>query len=272
MKFRVALAQTQPILFDKQSNVQIAEEWMARAAREKAQVVIFPELFLTGYAIGDRIDEMGETVHGKYVTQLAQAARANKIALVMGFAEKEEQTGRIYDASFFCDAAGRISGTYRKVHLYSSEKQWFSRGAETCVWPTDYEGVGALICYDLEFPEHARILTLKGARWLAACTGNMKPNERAQQIFVQARAMENRVWVALSNRLGVEGEIEFFGGSVICDPMGNIVASGAGEAALVVADIDLERNEQAISEDTDYLADRWPDAYRELILEFENRK
>lgn len=264
-KFRIALAQTSPILFDKRSNVHIAEEWIIKAAREKAAIVVFPELFLTGYLIGERLQEMAETIRGENITRLVKIAKAHKIALIVGFAEREEATGRIFDASVYCNAEGTISGTYRKIHLYAAEKEWFSRGQEACIWEGDQDRVGALICYDLEFPEHARVLALRGARWLAACTGNMKPNEHAQDVFVQARALENHIWVALANRIGKEGEVEFFGGSAICDPTGKIVAKAAGEETLLVADIDLERNTQAVDEDTNYLAERCPQCYGDLV-------
>lgn len=270
-KFRIALAQTKPVLFDKTRNVSIAAEWMHMAAKEKAQIIIFPELFLTGYSIGSRFSEMAETIHGENITRLAALAKSYQMALIMGFAERDERSGQVFDAALYCGADGKIIGTYRKMHLYAAEKEWFARGEEARVWETDYGRVGALICYDVEFPEHARILALRGAGWLAACTGNMLPNEHAQEIFVQARALENRVWVALANRLGAEGEIEFFGGSAICDPRGKIVAQAGREETLLVADIDLDRNTQAIAEDTDYLAERCPQYYAELIKKYENR-
>ena len=264
-KLRIALAQTRPVLRDKKSNVHIAEEWIGRAAREKAEIVIFPELFLTGYLIGEHLQEMAETVRGENVVRLAEIAKAYKIALIMGFAEMDEANGQIYDASFYCNAFGTIIGTYRKIHLYAAEKEWFSRGQEFVIWERDRDRFGALICYDLEFPEHARILALRGARWLAACTGNMKPNEHAQEVFMQARALENHIWVALANRLGKEGEIEFFGGSAVSDPTGKIVVKATDEETLLVADIDLGRNNQAIAEDTNYLAERCPQCYGDLV-------
>ncbi len=270
-KFRIALAQTKPVLFDKTQNVHIAAEWMRMAAKEKAHIIVFPELFLTGYSIGTRVQVMAETIQGENIAQLAKLAKTHGIALIIGFAEKDGLSGRIFDASFYCNAEGKVMGTYRKMHLYSEEKDWFARGEEMCVWETEYDQVGALICYDVEFPEHARILALHGARWLAACTGNMVPNEHAQEIFVQTRALENRVWMALANRLGTEGQIEFFGGSAICDPKGNIVAQAGREETLLVADIDLDRNDQAIAEDTDYLAERCPQFYGDLIKKNENR-
>jgi predicted amidohydrolase len=120
--------------------------------------------------------------------------------------------------------------------------------------------VGLLICYDLEFPEAVRELALRGAQWVATCTGNMVPNQHLQEVYAQARAAENRLWVALANRIGREGELTFFGGSALADPYGELIAQAGEAETLLIADIDLARADQARS-NADYLVDRKPQLY-----------
>jgi predicted amidohydrolase len=119
---------------------------------------------------------------------------------------------------------------------------------------------GILICYDLEFPEIARELALRGAQWITVCTGNMIPNQHLQEVYIQARAAENRVWVALANRVGQEGEIAFFGESGLADPWGKLATKAKDKETLLIAEIDLESANQARL-NADYLADRRPHLY-----------
>jgi predicted amidohydrolase len=117
-----------------------------------------------------------------------------------------------------------------------------------------------LVCYDLEFPEAVRELALRGARWVATCTGNMVPNQHLQEIFAQSRAAENRLWVAVANRVGREGDFQFFGGSAVADPWGVLTAQADDREIVLWADIDLGRAEEARF-NADYLADRRPELY-----------
>lgn len=264
-QFRIALAQLEPHLFDKVSNLAKAEQYIHRAALQEADVILFPELFLTGYSLGKRAVEMAETPDGPSVRHVVDLARRHSIAVVMGYAELSLDGGHAYDASFAVNAQGRLTGIYHKTHLFQKETDWFIPGEGPCVADFGLGPAGLLICYDLEFPEAARDLALRGAKWIAVCTGNMLPNQHLQEIIVQTRGAENRMWVALANRVGHEGEHIFFGGSAIADPFGNLeVQAGQGETLLFV-DIDLNRSDQARL-NADYLADRRPELYGTLLF------
>jgi predicted amidohydrolase len=263
-QFRIALAQSEPQLFDKLSNLAKAEQYIRRAALQEADAIIFPELFLTGYSLGSRAVEMAETYDGPSVRRVEDLARCHSIAVIMGFAELSSDGKQVYDASFAVNAQGSLSGVYHKTHLFQGETGWFIPGEASCVADFGLGPAGLLICYDLEFPEAARDLALRGAKWIAASTGNMVPNQHLQEIIVQTRAAENRLWVALTNRVGKEGNLIFFGGSAVADPFGNLeVQAGSGET-LLFADIDLNRANQARL-NADYLADRRPGLYQSLL-------
>jgi 5-aminopentanamidase len=259
-QFCIALAQLEPTLFDKANNLAKAEEAIRQAADHGAAAILFPELFLTGYNLGERAVEMAETREGALVKRVAELAGLYRIAILMGFAELSENGRQAYDAVVVVDAQGQISGIYRKIHLFHDETDWFAPGDQPLVIDFGLGSAGLLICYDLEFPEAVRQLALRGARWIATCTGNMVPNQHLQEIFLQSRAAENHVWVAAANRVGREGSLDFFGGSGVADPLGELTAHAGPDETILFADIDLRRAEQARL-NADYLADRRPEIY-----------
>jgi len=260
-QFRVALAQLEPQLFDKDTNLAKAEEYIRLAASQGVAAILFPELYLTGYSLDQHAVEMAERCDGPSARRVAELAFRHHIAVMMGYAELSGDGCHAYDAMLVVNSQGHLSGTYRKMHLFHAETTWFIPGEEFSVIDFGLGPTGLLICYDLEFPEAARLLALKGAQWIAACTGNMVPNQHLQEIYVQSRAAENRLWIALTNRVGREGDLNFFGGSAVADPNGKLVAQAEAGETLLIADIDLTRSNQARL-NADYLADRRPDLYR----------
>jgi len=259
--FTIALAQADPLLFAKDENLAKAEIMIRQAASLGAGVIIFPELFLTGYTLRERAAEMAETIDGPSVRRIAALAGRSRIAVIMGYAELAPGGDQPYDAVFVVNAAGQVSGSYRKVHLYQEENRWFLPGDQPCVLDFGFGPAGLLICYDLEFPEAARPLALRGAGWVAVCTGNMLPNQHQQEVYIQSRAAENRSWVTLANRVGRESDLEFFGGSAVADPFGKLVAQAGDGETLLLAQIDLARAGRARL-NADYLADRKPALYQ----------
>jgi predicted amidohydrolase len=147
--------------------------------------------------------------------------------------------------------------------MWKEEGEVFTRGQYFTVQEGPIGRLGSLICYDLEFPEPARVLALKGACVLAVSTANFRPWVELQRVYARSRAMENSMFVAVSNCIGKVESTEFFGGSIIVNPYGHIL-SEAGEAeAVLVADIDLSRIGKA-TEDCDYIKKRRPELYDEL--------
>ncbi len=266
--FRVALAQLKPLLFDKEFNLSKAEKYIKLAATGGAAAIIFPELYLTGYSLDKKTVEMAESVDGPSIRRIIALAERYKIAVLMGFPETCQEDNHTYDSMFVIDHKGHFCGSYRKTHLFQAEKRWFHPGKNFSVIDFGLGPVGLLICYDLEFPETARILALKGAKWIATSTGNMVPNQHLQEIYIQTRAAENRLWVAAANRVGQEGNLSFFGGSAVADPHGNLIAQAKDGEELLLVDIDLANASQACI-NADYLADRRPDIYNPILNKLE---
>ncbi len=265
-QFRIALAQLAPVLFDKEHNLARAAEAIRTAASGGAAAILFPELYLTGYSLGEHAVEAAEPEDGPSIQRVAELARDHHIAVLMGYAALHPNGRQAYDAVLAVDPMGQVAGIYRKMHLFHAETGWFLPGDRPALLDFGLGRVGVLVCYDLEFPEAVRELALHGAQWVATCTGNMVPNQHLQEIFVQARAAENRLWVAVANRVGREGEMTFFGGSAAADPSGQMIVQADDQERIVFADIDLARAEQARL-NADYLADRRPDLYRAQLSE-----
>lgn len=127
--------------------------------------------------------------------------------------------------------------------------------------------IGILICYDVEFPEAVRALTMAGADFIAVPTALMKPYCQIANHVVPARAYENEIYVAYVNRCGVEGRLEFCGLSCIIGPDGSEVIRAGSQEALLIADIDKLKIEETRKENP-VLGDRRPEIYDKLVKVF----
>ena len=262
---RIAIVQDDCILGEKAQNIEKASGLIKSAAEQNARLVLFPEMFLTGYALGDDIHQLAEAVSGSAIDALAQIAKRNQICICMGFPELDPASRKIFNSLVCLSDRGDILAVYRKIHLYDEEKKYFAAGSKIVILETPLGRTGFLICYDLEFPEMARMIALQGAAVVLVATANMHPWRDHQNVYVTARAMENQVFLALANRIGQEKDLVFCGSSSLVDPMGRIlVRADTFEPALLIAEIDLSRLAKARSSSVNYLRDRRPEIYQPL--------
>lgn len=258
---KVYLAQMLPVLLDKEKNLQTMRRYMEEAAKQQADLVLFPELSLTGYYTRGRTAEMAEDADGPSILQMGRWAREYKLKVIFGFVEKAN--GKPYNSACFLNHDGTVIGTYQKHHLWDEEYKYFSPGEAWPVWDTDLGKIGIMICYDTEFPESARLLALNGADMILAPTANMSPLEHSQRIYIQARAVENQIFVATTNRTGTEESTYFFGESAAADPYGNLLALGDQTESGYLVEFDLEKIGAARNM-PHYMRDRRPASYRAL--------
>ncbi|RJS60799.1 carbon-nitrogen hydrolase family protein [Bacillus sp. PK3_68] len=235
---KVAVAQFSPVLGDKQENIKKIIRFLKEAKRQAAEIVVFPELALTGYSIGERLPLMAETREGDSLKTIALYCKSLQIHALISFPEEEE--GRYYISSTLIDENGLIVGVYRKTHLFHAETNYFTRGEGWPVFQTKFGKVGAMICYDLEFPEVSRLLRLNGADIILVNTANMVPYEKHQHVYMQSRAMENEVPVVICNRTGKEGELDFFGHSMAVNNEGEILFKLDSEEGIRTIDIQMD--------------------------------
>ncbi|WP_217566316.1 carbon-nitrogen hydrolase family protein [Streptomyces sp. GbtcB7] len=245
-------------------NLKVLDEAAGRAAAAGAGLVAAPEMFLTGYAIGDDIARLAEPADGDSADAVAEIATRHGVAVVYGYPEREGET--VHNSAQLISADGTRLANYRKTHLFGCfERDHFTPGEQPVV-QADLNGlrVGLMICYDVEFPENVRAHALAGTDLLVVPTAQMHPFQFVAESVVPVRAFENQMYVAYVNRVGPEGEFEFVGLSTLAGPDG-IARSRAGRGEeLVLADADPDFL-AASREANPYLKDRRPGLYGSLV-------
>ena len=256
---RIAIFQSAGKACDVAYNIEKITSAAQQAAERGARLLICPELYLSGYNIGDAIFELAETINGRSVQQLAKVAAEQHIALLYGYPERAD--GVTYNSACLVECDGQVVANYRKTHLYAAEEnRLFKPGDELVRVKVDDFMIGLLICYDVEFPEAVRAHALAGVDLVAVPTALMQPQDFVAETMVPTRAFENQIFVAYVNRCGQERELVYCGKSCVVGPDGKDLArAGAGEE-LLIADLDRERY-QEWRELIPYMADRRPEVY-----------
>jgi predicted amidohydrolase len=219
---RATLAQLAPQVRDVSANLSRVQTVVD--ASEDTDLVMFPELFLSGYELGDA-QAVCIDVDGPEVGVLREAARDNDTAIVVGAAERV--ANGVANSALCISRRGELAGVYRKTHLFGAEAGSYVPGDELLTVELDGRTLGVMICFDVEFPEVARTLALRGADLLVTISANPEAFRRDHEIFVPARALENGVPHLYVNRVGRQEGISFGGTSMAIDPEG-IVLSEAG--------------------------------------------
>ncbi|MBQ1090847.1 carbon-nitrogen hydrolase family protein [Streptomyces sp. B93] len=261
---RTALLQSSGHPGSTAGNLKVLDEAAGRAAAAGAGLLVAPEMFLTGYAIGDDIARLAEPADGDGADAVAEIAGRHGIAVAYGYPERDGDT--VHNSAQLISAEGTRLANYRKTHLFGCfERDHFTPGDRPVV-QAELNGlrVGLMICYDVEFPENVRAHALAGTDLLLVPTAQMHPFQFVAESLVPVRAFENQMYVAYVNRVGAEGEFEFVGLSTLAGPDG-IARTRAGRAEeLVLADADpafLAASREA----NPYLKDRRPGLYGSLI-------
>ena len=246
---RVAVAQLDPKLGEKERNLEACLARLEEAAAAGAELLVLPECAIPGYMFDSPDEAMpfAEEIPGPSTDALADACARLGVYAVCGLLERDGD--RLRNAAVFVGPDGLI-GNYRKTHLpFLGVDRFTVPGDELPVYDTPLGRIGVEICYDLRFPEATRTLALNGADLIAHPT-NFPVAARIQtELITVARAAENRIFLLTANRVCKERTGEFCGWSQIVDPYGKRLAE-AGETgeALLVADVDLEK-----ARDKDYV-------------------
>lgn len=248
-----------PVWGDKAANLKRIKEFSKHAADQGNNIIIFPELALTGYECSDHDGSscsmhknLAETIPGPATREIQDLAHKLDVYIIFGMPEKDSADPDIIYISSVIVSPDEVLGTYRKLHLAPlprfSESLCFTPGNEVPVFETRYGIIGILICYDFYFfPELARIMALKGADLLvntsASSTGPGKPFFLVQQ--TGSRATENCVYAASANLVGRERENVYYGHSTIAGPLtprpAYIFAEGGETEEIVSATLSLKR-------------------------------
>jgi N-carbamoylputrescine amidase len=262
-------------------NVDTAVRLIAEAAKQGAQLVCLQELFAGLYFCQSEDHEqfnLAESIPGPTTDRICRAARNNKVVVVAGIFERRAP-GLFHNSAAVIEADGSILGIYRKMHIPDDpnfyEKFYFTPGdLGFKSFATSVGNVGVCICWDQWFPEAARLTAMRGAEILVYPTaiGWQAPEKtqygeaqrNAWQTMMRSHAIANGVFLVAPNRVGQEGNIEFWGSSFISDPYGNMLqVAGSSQPETLVAECDLSLIEVARTH-WPFFRDRRIDAYGEI--------
>ena len=273
---RVACLQFEPVVGEKQRNLDASVRLIEAAAAEGALLIVLPELCNSGYVFETREEafSLAEAVPaGPSCAAWIAVAQRLGVTLVAGIAERDGNA--LYNAAVVIGPDGYI-GTFRKVHLWNAENLFFEPGnLGFPVFNTPHGRIGVAICYDIWFPETFRIQALKGADIVCVPTnwvpipGQAPGREAMATILAMAAAHSNSIFIACADRVGTERGQLFEGQSVVVGCTGWPVAGPASRVAeeIVIADVDLgearrSRNWNAFNQ---VLRDRRTDVYDEML-------
>ena len=225
-----------------------------RAAGNGCNLLICPELYLSGYLAGDKMRDRAQPIDGEYAERVGEVAQLHNIAITYTY--PEVNAGSLYNAAGFVSAAGELIGHHRKNHLPKGyEPTYFT--ADHAISVFEYAGwkIALLICYDIEFPEAARQAALQGAEFIIVPTALGAEWSFVVEKLVPTRAWENGVFLAYANWAGKEGDMTYLGGSRIIGPEGKEDAVAGNREEILIAELDRSRVAAARAR-LNYLGDR----------------
>ncbi len=246
---RVTLAQVESRLGDIAANLERAQEVVASAVEESSGLIVFPELFLSGYSIGDVDADLSLRPDDPRIEKLAR--QAGPAGLLVGFVESGARGPHTYNSTVFYQD-GRLVHVHRKLYLPAyapfEERNYFSPGPTMEAFPVDPDTrMAVLICNDAWQPQLAFLAAQDGAKVLlvpaASAQSRFPEHYDSHEYWHDITHFYGRmfqVYVVFVNQVGTEGPLHFWGGSHVIDPWGNVVAEASqGVEQLLTLDIDL---------------------------------
>ncbi|MFN2616073.1 MAG: carbon-nitrogen hydrolase family protein [Thermoleophilaceae bacterium] len=258
----------------KDRNLERADRLTRAAAADGADLIVLPEKF-TVVGEHEHYQAGAEPLDGPTLAWARETASELGVDLVAGsFVERRPGHDKLSNTSVHVGPDGQPKAVYRKIHMFDvvvdgveyRESESEEAGDEIVLSETeDGTPLGLTVCYDLRFPELYRILAVRGARVITVPSAFTKATGRAHwEILIRARAIENQAFVVAADQVGRHaGGKESFGGSMIVDPWGEVLARAPDEECFVAADLRLERQDE-VRDQLPSLANRVPEAYRWL--------
>ncbi|MFI3291041.1 MAG: nitrilase-related carbon-nitrogen hydrolase [Opitutales bacterium] len=240
---KIALAQMDVKQAGFIENIQEAKRLIKKALEEKAELIVFPEMFLSGFHYGKNKEFLLKN-RTFLKDELSKLAKEHNIA-ICGSTCAIDDEDNVYNRLYFFDENGEILAQYDKIHLFTlfNEDKHIKNGTQLI--SLDYKGLkfGLSICYDLRFPEMFRAMTFQGVDAFILPAGWPHPRLAHWQHLIRARAIENQAYFIAVNQGGTENfgmsDINYFGSSSVIDPWGETLAQAKlDEPDLLFAEID----------------------------------
>ncbi|GAB1476340.1 carbon-nitrogen hydrolase [Bacillota bacterium] len=265
-KIKIALAQMECELGNKEVNINKALDYVKQASIEGADIICLPELTVSGYnldVLKDDLKELSDTLTGDTVKTFKNAASQNKIHIIIPLILNENDV--IKNSAVLIDDEGNVMGQYNKNHMFGQEGLYFGRDNQYPVFETKFGRIGILICYDINFPEPARVLALSGVEVILVAAAWRIQDADKWDMLTNVRALENTVFVAAVNAYAEYENLTLFGHSKVISPVGKVLAeSNKKGAELIIHQIDLD-DIKTERQGNPYLKDRLPKGYSKLV-------
>ncbi len=244
-----------------EENLEKAATLLEKASKRRSDVVVLPEMWATGFAY-ENLTSLTKHYFKQMTDFMSYQARSGGYYLVGG-SIPELRGEKVFNTSFVFDPSGKETGHFSKVHAFSpfGEDRHFATGTKISPVVLDQVKLGIAICYDIRFPEVFRKLALHGAEVFAVPAQFPHPRESHWEVLLRARAIENAAFAVGCNRCGKDRKHEYPGGSIIVDPLGEIVEKGGTAEEVVSGYVDLAKVAHA-REYIPVFKDRNPEAYK----------
>jgi predicted amidohydrolase len=268
---RVAVVVMRSGFGEIERNLARMEHFAGQAAEQEVDVVCFPEMSITGYALKEEVVEYAEPAPGPSTNEVQHMSSRHNVAILAGLAEKTDGNG-IAITQVVALPDGSMS-TYRKLHLSLGEQAFFQAGCDIPLFRYEETMFGVQLCYDAHFPELSSIMALKGAEVIFMPHASPPPESADEKKnrwlrYLAARAYDNSVFVIACNQTGDGGAgIRFAGVALALDPRGEIIAETSdAEERMIVAELksDLLRKTRETRMGF-FLAHRRPELYSGLV-------
>lgn len=251
-RVRIGAVAVEPGRGTKAENFSLAAQHVQACAAGGAEVVVLPEGFLEGYVVNEpemtpaQFHTLAERMDGEYVARFKALARECGVWLVACFAERGvgAEEGKVFNTALLLSADGEVAGKYRKTHVQSGgDWKYYSAGEALPVFETPWCAVGMMICYDRQFPEVPRALTLQGARLILNPTWGMFGE--LNEVMMRTRAYENGVFIVFAHVKG----------ALVLGPRGDVLARSAEGERTLVYEVDLAEADKVHARERGHLTD-----------------
>lgn len=243
-KMKIACVQMDIAFGEPDQNYTAIEKYIEEAAKAQADVIVFPEMWNTGYALDqlDRLADREGSITRKLLSQLAKKHQVN----IVGGSVATKRGDKYFNTMYIVDRTGKIVAAYDKAHLFKlmDEHVYLNEGQSMNVFEMNGITCGGVICYDLRFPEWIRTHALNGAKIMFIPAQWPKQRIDHWQLLLQARAIENQCFIVAVNRVGNDPNNEFNGHSMVIAPWGELLISNQTEEGILYADLELEEVDQ----------------------------
>ena len=268
-KIKLALCQMN-VIDNKEENIKTASLMIDESVSKNADFIVLPEMFNCPYS-NDKFIEYGEEEKNSYtLNKISLLAKKNNVYILAG-SIPEKDNGKLYNTSYLFDKEGNIIAKHRKMHLFDidvkgkitfKESDVLTAGDSFTIAETDFGKIGIGICYDIRFPELARVMVENGALILFYPGAfNMTTGPAHWELLFRSRALDNQVFcVGVAPALNKDASYHSFGHSIIASPWGEIIAEASEKENLILCEIDLDEIKK-VREELPLLKNKREDLY-----------